>query len=114
MSYRYDTAHLNGQQRAIINARDREEELHRKVSQENKVKTESEHNLSYEQLNFLIRLKLEGSQHYSILGDRIEDIEAEEQIKGMEIQGYVTYLGGDVTIIKKGLEQVNDRTIYFK
>jgi hypothetical protein len=114
MPYRYDTQHLNGQQRAIIDARDREDELRRKASQENKVKIEAAYKLTEEQLNFLARLKLEGSQHYDIFGDRIGDEEAEKQLEEMSKEGYVTYLGGDATITKKGLEQVNDRTIYFK
>ena len=113
MSYRFDTQHLTGQQKkAIINERDRNDELIEKASQEKTTKNECK--LSEEQLNFLTRLKIGGSQHYSIFGDTIGDEEAEKQLKEMDKNGYVKYLGGDATITKKGLEQVKNRTLYFK
>lgn len=70
--------------------------------------------LSMEQLNFLTRLNLAGSQHYSIFGDRVGDEEAKEQLKYLHKLGVIRFDGFEASITEQGKQLIKDETHYFK
>ncbi|MTI83453.1 MAG: hypothetical protein FH756_05995 [Firmicutes bacterium] len=57
--------------------------------------------LPEEQLNFLVRLNIQGPLHYSYFGDRVGDDKAKQQLRAMAEQGYVIFDGMDVKITEK-------------